>query len=92
MADGPQTKNLTLPDAGPSVPLRVAESVTEPPKSELETLDVVVMVGGTQVLNEPSAKSLSCAVVDCDERVSARKLEKQGAVPPKTVSRLMPPS
>ena len=78
LAEGPQTKNVTVPLAGPSVPLRVAVSVTEPPKSTLEALDAVAMVGGSQVLKLPPTKSLSWAFGSCEERVSTRKPEKHG--------------
>src|SRR5436190_23304087 len=41
----------------------------------------------------PTTKSLSTAVVDVEERVSAKKLEKHGGVEPlKTAVMLMPPS
>ena len=50
------------------------------------------MTGGTQVLRLPRAKSLSCASVSCEERVSARKVPKHGGSPPNMSDRLMPPS
>ncbi len=50
------------------------------------------MVGGTHVLKSPVARSLRVESTACDERVSARKLLKQGALPPKRLSRSMPPS
>src|SRR5829696_7952502 len=93
ISDGSQMKNLTLPEAAPSEPDSVAVSVTPAsPKCHADTEASVARSGGTQVLRLPSAKSLSCAVVDCDERVSARKLEKHGGSSPKMRSRLTPPS
>jgi hypothetical protein len=74
------------------VPLNVAVSWTVPPKSTLDADDSVAIVGGTQVLNAPRAKSFSCALVDEELRVSARKLPKHGAVPSNSDLRLMPPS
>src|SRR4051812_10588345 len=50
------------------------------------------MVGGTQVLKLPPAKSFRTASTDCDARVSARKLPKHGAWPPYSWSRSTPPS
>src|SRR6185369_1087061 len=92
-AVGPQTKNLTAPEAGPSVPDRVAVSVTAAfPKWNVETEASVAIVGGTQVLKEPPAKSLRTASTCCEARVSARKLPKHGALPSKSWSRSMPPS
>src|SRR4029079_5002431 len=89
---GPQTKKSTVPDAGPSFPLRVAVSVTEPPMSIDESLTLVVIFGGTQVSKLPPLKSFRVAVTDCDERVSAKNDEKQGALPSKSLSRSIPPS
>ena len=54
---GVQMKNVTVPEAGPSLPDSVAVSVTVPPKSTDAALRWVVIVGGWQVLKLPSAKS-----------------------------------
>src|SRR5262245_58025497 len=85
-------KNLTVPDGVPLAPLRCATSWTDAPKSAVAVLELVSIVGGTQVSKLPPAKSLRVESTDWDERVSAMKLLKQGAVPPKRSSRSMPPS
>ena len=89
---GVQMKNETVPEAGPSLPDSVAVSLTVPPKSAVAVDDWVASVGGTHVLKSPVATSLSVESTACDERVSARKLLKHGALPPKRLSRSMPPS
>src|SRR5262245_50920667 len=85
-------KNVTVPEAGPSLPDRVAVSLTVPPKSTVDALTWVARSGGTQVLKSPAMKSFSCALTSCDERVSTRKLLKHGTSPSKTSLRSRPPS
>src|SRR6185312_9980754 len=97
LAPGPQTKKSTLPATVPFEPLNVATSTTDSPLLILLTfvvpcLTCVSIFGGTQVSRLPSAKSLSCASVSCEERVSARNVPKHGACPPNMSVRLMPPS
>ena len=53
--------------------------------------DWLVVIVAEHRLNVPEAKSDSVAVVDCDERVSARKLEKHVSPNPRSV-RSRPPS
>ena len=89
---GVQMKNLTVPDAGPSLPDNVAVSVTVPPKSEVGLLAFVVIVGGWQVLNEPRRKLFNSAVVEVELRVSATNVEKHGTFVPKMAPRSAPPS
>src|SRR4051812_36052041 len=48
---------------------------------------VVAIVGGTQVLNDPPAKSFSVAVSWSDDLVSARKFVKQPPSEPSSVVR-----
>ncbi len=89
---GVQMKNVTLPEAGPSVPDSVAVSVTVPPKSTDALLRWVTIVGGLQVLNVPRRKFLSSAVVEVELRVSARNVEKHGRAVPKMAPMSAPPS
>src|SRR5436190_8369168 len=86
-------KNLTVPEAGPSVPLSVAVSCTVAPKSAVEALESVTIVGGAHVLKLPVTKFFSSAVVEVDARVSARNEVKHGTFAPrKRDCRLTPPS
>src|SRR5687767_8204832 len=90
------TKNLAVPVTSPFVPSKVATSTTDSPLLMLETFcpfcwTWVSISGGTQVSRLPSAKSLSCASVSADERVSARNVPKHGGSPPNISLRLIPP-
>src|SRR5690349_5347520 len=81
-ANGPQRKNVTVPvgSAGfaPPVTLIVAMSCTSNVgiTGVEKSADERVVRPGTQFANCPMTKSLSVAVVDVDDRVSATMLEK----------------
>src|SRR5262249_51831584 len=95
--DGLQRKNAIVP-VGVGRPVTgemvatscwfVAPSATDEPPG----VAVVVMVGGTHVLNWPPAKSFSEAVTSAEDRVSARKSVKQPPPEPSRVVRSIPVS
>src|SRR2546428_13244461 len=75
---GPQRKNVTVPLGviEGRFPTTVAVSWTGVPGVSGPAFDTWVDIVATQLPKLPRTKSFSSAVVDCEERVSARKLAK----------------
>ena len=80
--DGVQRENCTEPvgvGAPPTAPTVATSCWVVPGRFCVPPGVAVVLTGGwTQVFSRPPAKSLSCAVISCEDRVSAMKLEKHG--------------
>src|SRR5258706_2328116 len=100
---GPQREKDTVPlqiKAPPTV--TVAESVAETDPAPMERPPAgiglplpsfaVVTIEEEQVPKLPSTKLLSTALVEVDERLSARVLAKHSCARPGNSERLMPPS
>ena len=95
-AIGPQRKKVTVPvgSAGLAMPVTVivASSWTAVPGvTEVPVAEAVVVMAGVHDWKVPRMKSFSVAVTDCEERVSAAKLEKHSFCSPRKF-RFNPPS
>src|SRR5438874_2173607 len=94
VAMGPQRKNVTSP-LGVSegrLPMTVAVSWTAVPGVTGPAFDTCVVIVATQLPKLPRTKSFSSAVVDVEERVSARKLAKHSFATLGSRDRLIPAS
>src|SRR5438067_1918725 len=94
VAMGPQRKNVTFPLGVFEgwLPLTVAVSWTGVPGVTGPGLDTWVDIVATQLPKLPRTKSFSVAVVDVEERVSARKLAKHSLAILGSRDRLTPAS
>src|SRR6476659_7389105 len=91
VAVGPHTWKSTVPVTGPLLPESVAVSVKLSPTSPEAFETWVDRTGFSQNENWPKTKSESVELGSCEDRVSARKLEKHPVSSLRAV-RSMPPS
>src|SRR5256712_7536958 len=91
---GPQRKNVTVPLGVFEgwLPLTVAVSWTAVVGVTGPAFDTCVVIVATQFPKLPRTKSFSSAFVDCEERVSARKLAKHSFAMFPSLDRLIPAS